>query len=299
VFVTGATGFIGSVVLERLVATGIAEVTCLLRRPDATLPKAAERCTRVYGDIEDVAAYSAALGRSHAVVHLAAATGAASEAELHRVNVQGTRLLLDACKSAGVRRFIFMSSIAAAGRDLADYPYARSKLEGERAVRESGLDYTLLRPTIVLGERAPNWRRLRTLACLPLIPVFGGGTARVQPVDVVDVARAVELILTDNPAAERVVEIGGPEILTFADFLRRIRSACRRRSAALLPVPIGPVRALLRMAQRLFGPAFPVGPGQLAPFVNDGVAGPNSIHTRLLPDMAPLDEVLARLAHAS
>jgi NADH dehydrogenase len=214
------------------------------------------------------------------------------------VNVAGTHELVAAAKSAGVGQILFMSSIAAKTRDVTRYPYARTKLEGERCVAQAGMRYAIVRPTIVLGTNGGNFSVLRKLAVLPVIPAFGGGTARVQPVDVADVARAVELLLTGRAGSDSLIELGGPEILTFAELLLRIRGAAGRGRAPLLPVPYEPARAALAILATLSGGRFPVRPAQLTPFVADGVAADNALSARLTPTMEPLTKLLERLARA-
>jgi uncharacterized protein YbjT (DUF2867 family) len=131
-----------------------------------------------------------------------------------------------------------------------------------------------------------------------MIPAFGGGTAMVQPVDVTDVARAVALTIEDQEILNATIELGGPEILAFADFLRRIRSACGYRPAPLLFIPVGPTRSLLKAARVLLGERLPISPGQLSPFINDGTATPSALRERLLPSMRTLDDLLANIARA-
>jgi nucleoside-diphosphate-sugar epimerase len=289
---TGATGFIGGVVLARLREAGFGRITCLTRRPRDS----SETLRWVVGELDDPASYSQSLLGADCVIHLAAATGSASEAELTRINVEGTRALAKAAKAAGVPRFLHMSSIAAGYSALAEYPYGRTKLEAEHAVRESGLHYVIVRPTIVLGPGSPLWSTLRKLACLPVVPAFGGGSARVQPVDVEDVARAVAAIAGDARFDSTVIEMGGPEALTFASFLRRIRAACGQGSGLMLHVPVFPIRLGLKLARGILGERFPISPGQLSPLTQDGTARPNPVYEALRPSMQPLDAMLSDLA---
>jgi uncharacterized protein YbjT (DUF2867 family) len=218
-----------------------------------------------------------------------------AQAELERVNVVATRQLVDAARTAGVGQMLFMSSIAAKVRDPSRYPYARTKVEGERCVAQSGLRHAILRPTIVLGAGGGTFAALRKLAALPIIPLFAGGKARVQPIDVEDVARAVAMALSGG-AVESLLELGGPEVLTFAELLARIRLASGRKPAATLPIPYAPARVLLATLEKLTGGKFPVRAAQLTPFVDDGIATQNSVLAALAPTMAPLDTLLRRLA---
>jgi NADH dehydrogenase len=139
---------------------------------------------------------------------------------------------------------------------------------------------------------------LRKLACLPLVPVFAGGRTEVQPVDVADVARAVAVLLEDFPV-NRTIELGGPEIVSFGDLLRRIRSACGRSKALLVPIPIWPVRTLLNLANGVLPGRLPVTAAQLVPFVRDGKAEPNFLYEQLRPSMTSLNALLLRIARAS
>lgn len=297
VFVTGATGFIGRSVLDALASAHVAEIRCLVRTKHSA-QREPVRTTFIRGDLDEPESYAASLVGADSVVHLAAAIGNASDAELERVNVIGTQKLVAAAKSAGVRQFIFMSSIAAKASDVSHYPYARTKLAAERLVASSGLGYAILRPTIVLGTGGGNWPMLRKLANLPAIPMFGGGRARVQPVDVADVARAVALTLEGRAGTEPISEIGGPETLTFAELILAIRRACGRSPAPLLYVPYGPARTALAVLERLSAGKLPVRAGQLTPFVADGVADSCTLLAALQPAMSPLRTLLERLAHA-
>jgi NADH dehydrogenase len=298
IFLTGASGFIGRVVLERLSTSGFECVVCLARRPEVLEPMANERVALIKGDLNDPSSYRDALARTDVVVHLAAATGAASESELRRVNVEGTRCLLDACRAQKVEKILHVSSIAAGYPDLTDYPYGCTKLEAEELVRRSGMNHVVLRPTIVLGVGGPTWTMLRKLASLPLVPVFGGGSVDVQPICVQDVASGIAILLEDFPA-DQTIELGGPEVLTFRDLLRRIRTACGRSAAAFVPVPVAPVRMVLRILDGLLPGRLPVSPAQLVPFVHDGKAKPNFLHERLRASMTSLDALLLRVANAA
>lgn len=300
IFVTGASGFIGRHLLNRLADADRYAVVCLTRNLNGIDRRlqTLENVKWLEGALSDPTSYEQALGQVDTVIHLAAATGASSTDELHRINELGTKTLLEACESANVRQLLFMSSIAVKAGSLADYPYARSKLAAETAVRKSGVSHTILRPTIVLDADAPNWPMLRKLACLPVVPLIGGGRASVQPVDVLDVVRALEWLLEHERPREEIIEIGGPETLTFSAFLSRIRAACGKPGFRSLKIPAGPVRFALKGIQKLLGDRAPVGPGQIAPFVYDGVAEDNTVLDFLRPNMRRLDELLRSISDA-
>src|SRR6185436_12238453 len=124
------------------------------------------------------------------------------------------------------------------------------------------------------------WKPLAGLATLPVIPVFGTGRVRVQPVDV-DALAAGLLALAREPwdstgagAAATDIDFGGPETLSFEDMLQRMRRAARPGSGPgrTLHVPVRPFMGLLDAAEKILGPRLPVTAGQLTTFVSDSNA---------------------------
>lgn len=291
-FITGATGFIGRALVRRLASHPARRVRCLTRRDTTTLPTDWQA---VRGDLRSPESWAAALEGVEVVLHAGAATGAAGAEEMLRVNANATRTLVRLAERAGVRRFILVSSIAARYTDLSDYPYGRSKVLAEEAVRTAAIPFTIVRPTIVLGRESPIWHRLRQLASGPVGLLPGEGSARVQPVDVEDVALALASLVPSTPA-EELIELGGPDVVTFEALLRAIRFAIRGSRGPLLRIPLPPLRAALRLAARLAGSHVPVGPGQLVPFTQPGTALPSRLLTELMPRFTGLDALLARLA---
>jgi len=300
-FVTGISGLVGRALLERLAPRRVPDGKS--RRPGRILglsrnvtAVAGKHVELVRGDLTKPAAWEAKLEGVDTVVHLAASTGKVRAAEHERVNVEGTRLLIEAAKRAGVGRFLFVSTIAATFPELEHYAYGRSKLRAEQLVRESGLEWSILRPTIVLGKRAPAWHGLVGLAKLPVLPIFGSGDARVQPVEVRDLAHAIAEWIADESLLGQELDLGGPDALTFEDLLRRVR---RRLKGSEGPVMHLPAKLMIKVLAALEGPLLPVLPlsaGQIYAFVHDGVAAPNPLAERLAPGMRGIDDVIAELA---
>ncbi len=290
-FVTGISGLVGRALLERL-GPRRARILGLCRNVTAAPGTNVEL---VPGDLTDPSAWEARLAGVDTVVHVAASTGKVRAAEHERVNVGGTRLLLEAARRAGVRRFLFVSTIAATYPELEHYPYGRSKLRAEELVRGSGLEWSILRPTIVLGKDAPAWHGLVGLARLPVLPIFGAGRVRVQPVVVEDLADAIAEWIADDTLLGRDLDLGGPDVLSFEDLLRRVRLALKGSEG---PVVHLPARAMIRVLAALEGPLLPVLPlsaGQLYAFVHDGAAAANPLAERMAPGMKSIDDVIAEL----
>jgi NADH dehydrogenase len=287
-FVTGGSGFLGARLIAGLTARG-AQVTALCREVPPQ-PWAAS-CTWVKGDLQRPDSYAGAVPGADAVIHLAAATGTASPRVHHQVNALGTAGLVRAAVDAGVLRFLFVSSIAAGFADVRRYPYARAKLAGEEAVRRSGLRHVILRPTIILGPGAPVMAGLRRLACLPVVPLFGGGRARVQPIHVQDLATLIEALVIDDRFNGETLAVGGPDVVTMRQLLQQIRRLDRGRAGRMLYFPVGLPSGMLWAAERA-GIPLPVTAGQLASFVQDGTAKPGASVSSQGVGLVPLSTML-------
>ncbi|MEO6222675.1 MAG: NAD-dependent epimerase/dehydratase family protein [Vicinamibacterales bacterium] len=289
IFVTGGSGFVGRQLLTELLSLGrplyVLDRVGSLRGPDGAVA-----LTVVKGDLLERETYQSALRSCEVVIHLAAATGRAPASEHRRVNARGTELLLDECRAAGVTKILFVSSIASTFPINTGYHYADAKRSAEAAVSKSGLRFTILRPTLIVGPNAPNVKALEKLALLPVIVMPGNRRVRVQPIDVGDVVRSITGTIAKDEFKNETVEIGGPEVLTMEAFLQRIRLARTGRNAPVVHFPIGLLSVPLRVAEAAgLGRLLPISSGQLSSFRFDGVTAEH----RSRSDAAIRDECLA------
>src|SRR5688500_7477339 len=266
-FITGAGGYVGTRVLQLLDSARYTQVICLARGEILT---GAPNVRWLAGDLLDARTYADAVESCDTVVHLAAATGSKPAGEDFRVNTEGTRMLVEAFKRAGVQNFLHISTIATSFTSyLRFYPYARSKLAAEEIVRASGIRFAIVRPSIVIGRRAPALEGLSKLAAAPVLPMFGNGRVAVQPVYVDDLV-AVLLSLVDEDGFEgRTYEVGGPQVLTMKEFLLMIRRIRYRKGPSAVHIPLAPLIALLAVSEKILGSALPLTAGQLTSFAND------------------------------
>ena len=293
IMITGASGFVGQTLVRQLAREGGFEILELRR----SKPKTDAREV-VVADLLAPNAYSAALKGVSAVVHLAAVTGKASPAEYQRVNEEGTRAVVDACKLAEVPNIIHVSTIAAAYPNQRYYPYAQSKARAEDIVRESGLNYAIIRPTLVLGEASPIWLTLSKIAKAPVIPFPSNGEVAVQPVDVSAVAEAIAIVLKSERFSNEVFEIGGPDSISFKAFLSLIHKAYLNEEPRIVDVPLGPIRLMLAAMEPVLRPLMPATAGQLAVFANDSTVEANWLHDQLKPNMPSTEALVRRLVEA-
>jgi len=300
-FITGASGFLGQRLLRRLARGPARAVTCLSRHPERIAAGVPPRPGWKYisGDLTNRASYHAALADAHTIVHLAAATGKERPEVFARVNVEGTRLLVEHAARAETPRMVYVSSIAAKFPDRRHYPYAESKLQAERIVQASALAWVIVRPTLVFGANSPVLRGLIKLVKGPIGVMFGSGRVQVQPVDVDDVADV--LVETANQASwdGEVIEVGGPSRLGFGDLLDRIRERVRGRAGGIVHLPLAPLRAMIATVEPVLLPLLPLSAGQLAAFANDSIADRHPLVDRLRPHMTAIDGMLDVIQQAT
>ncbi len=271
VFVTGGSGFVGRQLLPDLLALG-KPVFALDRSGALALSPPIPGITVVEGDLLQPDTYRSMLRTCDVVIHLAAATGRATAGEHARVNERGTQILLDECREAGVAKFLFVSSIATTFPRNIGYHYADAKRLAEDAVSRSGLRFTILRPTLIVGPGSPNLKALEQLALLPVIVMPGNGRVRVQPIDVKDVAQSIAETLRRGAFANETLDIGGPDVLTMEAFLQQLRTARSGRRARVLHLPLAALSIPLRAAAAMgLGRFLPITAGQLSSFRFDGV----------------------------
>ncbi len=158
--------------------------------------------------------------------------------------------IVAAAEEAGIQRAVFVSTTAV--MTSLDPPTKQIRLAAEQQIRTSGLDWTILRPTMIYG--APGDRNLSRLLALlkraPVLPVPGGGRRLHQPVHVADAANAV-LAAVERPAsAGRTYDVAGPEPLPFAELLRVCATAVGS-TTRFVPVPLAPLIAVARVHERL------------------------------------------------
>jgi 2-alkyl-3-oxoalkanoate reductase len=250
VLLTGATGFVGRHVAEAFAHARI-HVRALARSPGRARHLAELGFDIIQGSLEDESILAAACREVDVVVHLAAVTHARSPAEYDRVNVTGTANLLRAALAAPAhpRRFVYLSSLAAVGpcvdgraprADEEPRPltaYGRSKLAGERLVREAAdrIEAAILRAPAVYGPHDTDLYHFFRLAKYGVVPVPTGPARLLQMVHVADLAQALVRAVT-LPAAAGVYHIAEPRTYTWEEVGRMVGAAVDRR-VRILRVP--------------------------------------------------------------
>ncbi len=295
ILVTGGTGFVGPKIVHELRAQG-RDVRCLVRDPQKAGPLEAWGCELVEGDVTDRASLEAAAAGCDAVVHLVAIIAGRRE-QFERVMEQGTRNLVAAAKAAGVKRLVLMSALGTSERTKDLVPYYHAKWEMEQAVKGSGIEYVIFRPSFVFGADGgalATFKRLARVA--PVTPIVGSGRQRIQPIWVEDVAAYFAAAVDAPGAVNRTFELGGPDVVTWNEFWTRLKRALGTRRPSL-HVPLRLMRLQAMVLERLPNP--PVTRDQLTMLeAGDNVVSDTSaVETFELP-LVSLDEQLRRAGAA-
>ena len=242
-FVTGATGFTGSRVVHLLLKNGY-EVRCLHRASSDRSTLSDPKIEWALGDLSDTQALTSAMQGTDALVNIASLGFGHADS------------IIRAAKDAGIKRAVFISTTA-----IFTQLNAKSKkvrVAAELAIETSGLQYTILRPTMIYGSpRDRNmWRLIRFIRVSPIIPVFGDGKSLQQPIFVDDVAQAVVSCISNDKTIGKSYNIAGKHPLTYNEVIDTIARQMNKR-VWKLHIPSKPVVAMLSLFERLRIP-FPV-----------------------------------------
>jgi uncharacterized protein YbjT (DUF2867 family) len=252
ILVTGASGYVGNNLVRRLVGAGkpVRAMVHNREKAEARLADLRDRVEIVAGDVTRPDTLTPAMRGVEAVVHLVAVAIERGERTYEQVNTQGTINVVDAARAAGIRRMIYMGQN---GSDSASpHRFLASKGRAQDVVTASGLDWTALRPSVIWGPQDEFANvQARLIKLTPLIfPVVGNGQTRFQPIWVGDVIEVTARCLDDDRTIGQIYALGGPDVLTYAEIVKRVLQTLRARRLTInVPVPLlRPVVKLMEIA---------------------------------------------------
>jgi uncharacterized protein YbjT (DUF2867 family) len=271
VTVFGGTGFLGQRLVRRLDAEGTT-VRIAVRHPERarnTLgATGSERVNVICADVRDQGSVAAALVGADAVVNAVSAYVEMGGITFEAVHEQGAQTVAREAAAAGVARLVLVSGIGADAKSGSAYIRARGR--GERLVQEAFPGATIVRPGAMFGPGDALFGTLAHLAqLLPMLPLIGGGRARLQPVYVEDVAEAIARVLANTGTAGRTYELAGPDVYTMRELSEIVLRITGRRRL-LVPVPFAVATVQARLFELLPNP--PLTTGQVDLLKADNVA---------------------------
>jgi nucleoside-diphosphate-sugar epimerase len=267
VFVTGASGFLGSHVAEQLSEQGHSVVALVRRSSSTKFLSTLKNVELAYGAVEDAASVRAAIKGSDAVVHSAGLVKARNEQEFHRVNVEGTRNVLEAAAAEcpGLRRFVFVSSLAAVGPSADGKPvgmasegkpvtaYGRSKLAAERLVLEAKdrLPVVVLRPPMIYGPRDPESFAFFQSVARRFLPFLGDGSNTLSVIYASDAASACIRAMECDVPSGRAYFIDDGQVYVWKEMLAEIERALGAQALVRVSVPFSLLRGAAVVSEGL------------------------------------------------
>lgn len=271
VAITGAGGFLGTALSERLLAAGM-DVLALCRRPPA-LPGVQWQAYDLAGPVPGVVA------ESDVIVHAAFAMGASSLA-IERLNCEAAQRLRDTARRHQ-RHLVFISSMSAHAAAASSYGRAKWQIE---QILDDTRD-AIVRPGLIIGPGGLYARMSATLRRAPVVPVFYGGTQPVQPIGLDDLTGGLERIIGQKLAG--TFNLGALEPITIRELYRRMLAAARLHRL-LLPLPGDLTAGTLRLTERL---------GLSLPLTAENLLGQKRLHSfETAPTFARLGLVPTPLA---
>ncbi len=251
VLVTGGAGVVGRALCRELLNRGVC-VRVLSLPGDSLVQSLPSGVEIAYGNVADYESIRPAFDGVDCVFHLAAILLSNDAEAFEKINAGGTRNVVSACQDAGVRRLLYVSSISVTYPVLT--PYGASKLAGEAAVKDSGLEWTIVRPTLVIGDGGGvEFRMFADFVCkFPVYPMPGGGVSKKRPVRSVDLVKGIAAAGLTRDAVGKTYALAGPEVMTMTEMARRVLKQAGLRHW-MVPLPWWLARMLAVFKNRIGG----------------------------------------------
>jgi uncharacterized protein YbjT (DUF2867 family) len=269
-------------------------VRALARKPERESKLRSWNVELVRGDMTDPESLKRAVNGVDTVVHLVAIRQGKPE-QFHRIMIEGTQSLLEAAKTAGVKRFVLMSALGTTDETKDLVPYYGAKWTEEQDVKSSGIPYVIFRPSFIFAEGGgilPTFAKLAKIG--PVTAVTGEGTQRIQPIWIDDLAQFFAEAGTRDDVLNQTWELGGPDRVDWNEFWARLRRTLGIKRRPTVHMPMWFMRANAVVTERLPG-NIPLTRDLLKMLeAGDNVTADNSAAETFGVKLMPLDEQLRR-----
>jgi nucleoside-diphosphate-sugar epimerase len=228
ILITGGTGFIGQVLISRLLAMG-KPVRLLLRpRPESPAIPRGIPLEIAVSSLGDERSLRAAMKNVDVIYHLAGDENRSTRSNLGNVDIEGTKMIAQIAVQSGVRHLIYLSHLGA--DSFSAFAVLRAKAIGENAIMRSGINFTIFRSAVVYGRNdhftTPIARLLRRS---PFFLLPGEGNSLIQPIWVGDLVACLAWVLEDKQMVNQTISIGGSEYIPFRQTIEAILVAMKKK----------------------------------------------------------------------
>ncbi|RLL51549.1 complex I NDUFA9 subunit family protein [Mariprofundus sp. EBB-1] len=233
VCIIGGSGFVGRSIVDQAIAAGH-QVSVACRHPERARDLLIKGVKLHAVDVTDGRGMDTALKNQDVVIYLVGLLFEKGRQNFASAHVDGVARTITACKQAGIKQYIHMSALGAG--DVIESSYASTKGEAESLVRDSGLNWTIFRPSIIYGAGDNFFNKFKAMsALLPIMPVISGSSL-FQPIWVEDVARAFVCSIGNKHVSGQRYDLGGPKAYSFQAMLELLMNTLDR-NRLLIPVP--------------------------------------------------------------
>lgn len=253
VAVLGASGFIGSSLMFYLMQLGY-QLHVLYNKQKPELQSLRNQVVLFQGNIEDEKSLRECFAGCDEVYHLVGIIAETRKKTFAGTVEQGTKNIVSAASACGLKKIYYLSALGTS-RD-AESKYFQSKWEAEQAIINSGLDYTIFRPSVVFGPDDDFINRIIKMVRLaPLVPIIGDGKFKLQPVYVEELCAVMADAARRDFTSKKIYEIGGADTLTYLEIVDIIKRAVGMTKKANIHMPLALMNAAAAMLELIMKPA--------------------------------------------
>lgn len=259
VFVTGSTGFVGNHVLHELLEEGH-QINALVRPGSEYKLKRPDEVETVPGTVEEPGDLTEGMKGCDAVIHLVGIIRAfpSKGITFESLHTEATANVVAAAKETGVRRLLHMSALGA--REDGPTAYLRTKFAAEELVRQSALNYTIFRPSLIFGRGGEAIKMFAEMVKKIVVPIIGDGKYRFQPVSATTVAQGFAKALEFEEAHGKTLDVGGPDNVTFDEIIDTL-ARVMGKTIVKVHVPVFPLKMVTSVLQG--APGYPLSTDQI------------------------------------
>ena len=293
IFIAGASGFVGGHLSEHLLKNG-QRIKVLVRSAAAGERFSSKGIETIPGDITKPETLAGILSPDDMVIHLVGIILEKDDATFQRVHVEGTGNLVNEARRAGVRHFFYQSALGADKNSWSGY--LKTKAEAEEMVKDSGLPYTIFRPSLIIGPWDGFTRKILDMLKLsPVLPVPGDGQARFQPLYIKDWLKCMDRVIADPGAHRSIYNLGGPQHLPYHEIVELMSEASGRKRP-VFNIPMG----LMRFGASVLSVVMsspPVTMDQLRLLEQDNITDPDAVRKNFGFEPMSLKDALNEFMH--